>query len=218
MRSVSWALRLNALLLAAFAGAASAWAQQIHRWVDERGRVHYSDTRPPQALEQSVLDKQGRVLRQLTPIGGASTTASRDRPHQLDFARLRQDRALLSTFVHEDEIDLARDRALAQERARQRSLQAMLEQARARLAQIDAELADHEKAGRPVPDTLRQSRRQTEHELARLTEMHERSVAAVAQTQARYEAYKRRFRELKGVAPEPPSNGPAPPAVGSAMP
>ncbi len=39
------------------AGSAAAWAQQIHRWVDERGRVHYSATRPPQALEQAVLDK-----------------------------------------------------------------------------------------------------------------------------------------------------------------
>ena len=34
------------VLLVAAVAAASAWAQQ-YRWVDEKGRVHYTDTPPP---------------------------------------------------------------------------------------------------------------------------------------------------------------------------
>lgn len=208
----------SALLVAALAGATAAWAQQIHRWVDERGRVHYSDTRPSQAQEQSVLDKQGRVMRQATPAARSSATTTRDRTPQPDLARARQDQALLSTYVHEGEIDLARDRALAQEKARQVSLQAMLEQARARLAQIDAESAGHEKAGRSIPEALRQSRSQTEREIARLNDMLGRSAASMAQTEARYDAYKRRYRELKGLTVEPPMNAAAPATAGNAIP
>jgi len=196
---------------------APAWAQ-TYRWVDERGRVHYSDTRPPLAIEQVVIDKQGRVLRQI-PRSGAQMRQSADEGARVrETARERQDRALLSTYVHEGEIDLARDRALAQEKAKQDSLQAMLQQARARLAQINTEAAEHEKAGRRIPDALRQSRSQTEREIIRLSDMLRRSVAAMTQTEARYAAYKQRFRELKGLDVEPPATLGGTPAVGNAMP
>jgi hypothetical protein len=167
-------LRCFILLLVTLGNVAAAWAETF-RWVDERGRVHYSDTRPPQATEQSVLDKQGRVLRNLPRAGMVPETAADDRVRARDIARERLDRALLSTYVHEGEIDLARDRALALEKARQDSLQARLQQARARLAQIDTESAGHERAGRRIPDALHQSRSQTEREIGRLNDMLERS-------------------------------------------
>ena len=210
-------LRAAILLLLTLGSIAPAWAE-TYRWVDERGRVHYSDTKPPQAMEQTVLDKQGRVLRKLSRTGAVPETAADDRVRARDLARERQDRALLSTYVHEGEIDLARDRALAQEKARQDSLQAMLEQALARLARINAESAGHAQTGRRMPDALRQSRIQTEREVVRLNDMLGRNAAAMAQTEARYEAYKLRFRELRGLATQPPSNGGAAPAVGNAMP
>ena len=210
-------LRAAILLLLTPWSIAPAWAE-TYRWVDERGRVHYSDTKPTQAMEQTVLDKQGRVLRKIPRTGAVPQTAADDRVRARDLARERQDQALLSTYVHEGEIMLARDRALAQEKAKRDSLQAMLKQALARLARIDAELAGHTQAGRRIPDALRQSRIQTEREVARLNEMLARNAAAMAQTEARYEAYKLRFRELKGLATQPPSNGGAAPAVGNARP
>lgn len=203
------------LFLVVACGISVAWAE-TYRWVDERGRVHYSDTRPPHATEQSVLDKQGRVLRKLPRTGALPETAADDRARARDSDRERQDRALLSTYVHEGEIDLARDRALAQEKARQTSLQAMLQQVHVRLARIEAEAAAHEKAGRHIPDALRQSRSQTEQEAARLSDLLEHSQAAAARIEARYEAYKQRFRELKGQAAKPRLG--AAPAVGNAMP
>jgi len=189
--------RAAILLLLTLWSIAPAWAE-TYRWVDERGRVHYSDTRPPHGMEQTVLDKQGRVLRKLPRTGAVPETAADDRVRARDLTRERQDLALLSTYVHEGEIDLARDRALAQEKARQDSLQAMLEQALARLARINAESAGHEQTGRRMPDALRQSRIQTEREVVRLNNMLGRNAAAMAQTEARYEAYKQRFLELRG--------------------
>lgn len=189
---------------------------QIYRWVDEHGRVHYGDTKPPKATEQSLLDKQGRVLRR--PPGAVPETTADDRARSRDIARERQDRALLSTYLHEDEIDLARDRALAQDQAKRESLQAMLQQALNRLARINGEVAAHAKAGRRVPDALRQSRDETHREIVRLHDQLGRNAASMAQTKARYEAYKQRFRELKGQAGQAPSNAGGAPAVGNTVP
>jgi len=41
------------LLLACFAAAASA---QIYRWVDQNGRVHYTNERPPKDVPATVVD------------------------------------------------------------------------------------------------------------------------------------------------------------------
>lgn len=190
---------------------------QTYRWIDERGRVHYSDIKPPQAREQAVLDKQGRVLRQPQQPDVQTRKGMEDGAKVREAARERQDRALLSTYVHEGEIDLARDRALTQERAKRESLQAMLQQVRGRLAQIQAAAAAHTQAGRPVPEALRQSRDETQRELAHLNEMLGRNAEAMARTQARYEGYKQRFRELKALAGQAPSSVSAAPAEGNAV-
>ncbi|MGQ9861980.1 MAG: DUF4124 domain-containing protein [Thiobacillaceae bacterium] len=208
-------MRRGVLLLLTLCNLPPAWAE-TYRWVDERGRVHYSDTKPPLATEQTVLDKQGRVLRKLPRTGTVPETAADERMSARDIARERQDRALLSTYVHEGEIDLARDRALAQEKARQTSLQAMLKQVNERIARIEAEVAAVEQAGRRIPDALRQSRSEAQREAARLSELLEYSQVAAARIEARYEAYKLRFRELKGRAAEPRLG--AAPAEGNAIP
>lgn len=208
-------MRRAVLLLLTLCNLPLAWAE-TYRWVDERGRVHYSDTMPSNATEQSVLDKQGRVRRKLPPGGGGSDMAEDGRVSARDIARERQDRALLSTYVHEGEIDLARDRALAHEKARQTSLQAMQKQVNERIARIEAEVAAIEQAGRRIPESLRQSRSQAQQEAARLRELLEHSQAAAAHIETRYEAYKLRFRELKGRAAEPRLG--AAPAEGTAIP
>jgi hypothetical protein len=196
---------------------APAWAQ-TYRWVDERGRVHYSDTRPPLAIEQVVIDKQGRVLRQI-PRSGAQMRQSADEGARVrETARERQDRALLSTYVHEGEIDLARDRALAQEQAKRASLQAMLQEASSRLSQLDGEAASHDQAGRRLPDALRQARDETRREIDRLNAMLGRNAQAMDEIQVRYEGYKQRFRELKGLAGATPSKAGTVSAVGNAAP
>lgn len=210
--AVCCALVLLTLCIVPSAGA------QTYRWVDERGRVHYSDTKPPLATEQAVLDKQGRVLRRLPRSGAVPETEADDRARARDIARIRQDQALLSTYLHEGEIDLARDRALAQEQAKRESLQAMLQQALNRLAQINGEAAAHSQAGRRVPEALRQSREETQREIARLQDLLGRNAAAMAQTEARYAGYKHRYRELKGLSSQGPSNAGGTPAVGNTVP
>lgn len=191
-----------------------AWAG-TYRWVDEQGRVHYSDTMPSRAREQAVLDRQGRVRHKLTP-GEQSQAAKNQQMSARDIKREREDQALLATYAHEGEIDLARDRALAQEKARQTSLKALLAQVNAQIAHYEAEIAAYKQAGGSVPEALRQSLSQVQQEAARLTELLERSRAAATRIEARYAAYKLRFRELKGQAAQSRQGGA--PAEGDAIP
>jgi len=44
-------------LILAFA-ASAAWAQQIYRWVDDKGRVHLTDTPPPPSARGVQITKQ----------------------------------------------------------------------------------------------------------------------------------------------------------------
>lgn len=51
--------RILVLLLALFAGAAQA---QIYRWVDQNGRVQYSNVKPPKNVEATVVDPDAKPV------------------------------------------------------------------------------------------------------------------------------------------------------------
>lgn len=199
MRARRVAARLAVGIPAAFASGLLIClpaAANTYRWVDAQGRVHYSDKPPLQVTEPDILDQQGRLLRPSRP------QAPRAKAEVRDITRERLDRALLSTYVNETEIDLARERALAHERARQQSLEALLEQARSRKTQIERMIAAHRQAGRSPPPNLAQSLAEIEREIARLGQMQALSLTAQHEIAERYEGYKRRFRELKGLPAE----------------
>ncbi|TXT18649.1 MAG: hypothetical protein FD132_2033 [bacterium] len=106
------------LVLASLVMPGAAQAQTTYRWVDEQGRVHYGDVMPSKdaGLGNVELDKQGRVKKEtprtrLSPEERARLEAEerrREEARRLEEARQRRDRALVTTYVNEAEIDLAR--------------------------------------------------------------------------------------------------------------
>src|SRR4051794_3100994 len=101
------------------AGAVNAAA---YKWTDDKGVVHYSDHMPPEAVNKGsvTLDKQGRAVQKTDP----ALTPEQLRDKRVEDDRLRalqqkleeqgrRDRALLSSYSSEDEIDLARNRAIS---------------------------------------------------------------------------------------------------------
>jgi hypothetical protein len=54
---------LGIALLLAF-GSLDVMAQKLYRWVDSEGKVHYSDSVPPEAVdrEREMLNKRGRAV------------------------------------------------------------------------------------------------------------------------------------------------------------
>jgi hypothetical protein len=96
---------------------------ELFKWVDEKGVTHYGDRIPPEYAKQgnSQLDKRGVTVRKTE----RALTAEERRAQQEESARLkealkqaeaqqREDLALINTYSSEQEIDMARDRRLAQ--------------------------------------------------------------------------------------------------------
>lgn len=207
----------------AFVAAEQATAQQtkggkIICWKDSSGKVVGCGDRVPPEYQQNAtkeLDKRG-ITR------GTTATAAEDakrREQEQEQARKnadeerrladqkRQDAALLSTYLNEQEIDERRDRELKQVDALINQQQTSLKNATTR---YDAAKSRHDaaaKSSNPVADNLKT-------ELVRAAadkQKYETSLAAREQEKgainARYAEQKKRFLELKG---KPPATAAAP--------
>ena len=200
-----------ALALAAMKDARAA----TYKWVDEKGVVHYTDNIPAEAVNKgsTMLDKQARPVKKIDPA--ATPEQIRAREAEDENRRLmakaneeiaRRDRALLSSYTTEGEIDLARSRALGTIDAQIDSSVAYTQSLTKRREDLDRQKAKH--AGGQIPVALERELEGNDSELektAALIDQKRRERAAVV---ARYDADKGRWRELRAIAD---ANAAAPP-------
>ena len=195
-----------ASLVAAFALAGNARAA-TYKWVDEKGVVHYTDKIPPEAVNKgsTVLDKQARPTKRIDPALTPEQRRQREIEDEQKRAAAkvqeeiaRRDRALVSSYTTEAEIDLARSRALA-------TIDAQLDSSRGYIAQLDKRKVMLDKrrealGDKPVPDALENELAGNKSELAKTGALIEQKQKERAAAVARYDADKARWRELKAVA------------------
>ncbi|TCP15240.1 uncharacterized protein DUF4124 [Crenobacter luteus] len=141
---------LLAVLLACAPALASA---TLFKWVDEQGRVHYSDRPPLQAPQQGVseLDRQGRVKREAESAAQQRAREADEAARRAAEAQVREaarrDRALLESYRGPADVERERDRRLAENRVALQGLLAEREALAAKsagdaaLAAIDARIA-----------------------------------------------------------------------------
>ncbi len=93
--------------------------QQVYKWVDEKGVVHYGDAVPPQYADQdkTVLNSQGvqvgTIPGRRTPeqqAAEATRRASEEHTAQTAAMSRRRDQNLLATYLTVEEIEALRDR------------------------------------------------------------------------------------------------------------
>ena len=191
----------SSALLLLLAGTAVAHAA-MYRWVDGNGRVHYSDTLPPnyQQSGASEMDKQGNVIKRTKSEAERRADAAR----QAEAQRLREeqnkqvqlDRALTQTYTNEAEIDLARDRALEFHKLAIKSAETRIGAVKSNVAELRDRIARIQQNGRtPAPNMLEQLK-QAERENDELQRTIQKNQDAMVAVRARYEADKQRFREL----------------------
>ena len=197
-RGIALATLAGALLL-----APAAIAQQLYKWTDEKGAVHYSD-KAPESRAGTVLDKQGRQVRTLeappTPEQARVREAEDERKQAAakdQAAAARRDRALLASYTMESEIDLARARASATVESQIQSAQAYMAQLTKRKQDIDARKARF--GDKPVPPQLEHESAGVDGEYAKNNDLVAQKRRELAQVVAKYEADKQRWRELKAV-------------------
>ncbi len=109
---------LGLLLAVPLAGHAADSGKRLYKWIDERGKVQYSDAPPPVENRggTSVLNRDGLVTRPAESPEQKRERDARDalqrREDEQRRSQQRQDRALLSSYTSSDDILRQRDRNL----------------------------------------------------------------------------------------------------------
>ncbi len=175
----------------------------MYKWVDDKGVVHYTDTLPPEAVDRASveLNKQGVPVKKtdkaLTPEQRRAIEQDAQRQKQLarqqeDLAR--RDRALLSSYTSEAEIDLARNRSLQTINSVLQSTLAYSDQLSKRKVEVEAK--KEEMKGKPSVAVLDRELESIDAELARQSELIAQKKRETEVVVAKYDADKQRWREL----------------------
>ena len=191
---------MAALVLA----ATPVGAQKLYKWTDEKGVVHYTDKAPDASRGGTQLDKQGRPVRKIDPAPTAEQLRAREAEaeRQKELAKEREiverrDKALLSSYTTESEIDLARARAVTTVETQISSAQAYLAQLTKRRADIDARKKAFK--DRPMPPALERDIENVEAEYAKNSDLVAQKQRDLVTITAKYDADKARWRELKAI-------------------
>lgn len=200
-------IMLTATLALATSGASAA--AKLYKWVDEKGQVHYTQNMPPEYKDKSSteLDKSGRVLKKndaAPPPEMARLDEDGIARRRLEEKRLyeqrRRDSALINTYTTEAEIDVARDRNLMLPTQAIKGIEPRLKAAWARLEALKKQTEPYDKAGKPVPEALKEDIAMQEKEVAQFEAELRAKQTEATHIREKYEADKMRFRELSSVA------------------
>jgi len=148
------------------------------------------------------MNKQGLVIKRTQSEAERQAEAARlaeqKRIQAEQNKQAQLDRALMSTYTTEAEIDLARDRALEHHKLAIKGAEIRGKAVDANLADLKARIANIEKAGRPVGAGLKDQLDQATREQQELKRTVHSNAEAMMQVREKYAADKARFIELSG--------------------
>lgn len=190
----------------AIIGSTELLAAKLYKWVDDKGVTHYSETMPPELKDRksTEIDKWGRVLKQNeappTPEQLRAMEEKKERQAletKQAAEQRRRDNALMNTYTTESEINAARARAIAGATQTREAIEVRQKVLRARTEDLRRNLEALRKAGKSVPDSLRDELAANEKEEARIAGDIKTKNDEIAQIAAKYDQDKQRFRELQ---------------------
>lgn len=135
---------LLALLITSGAAFAAPKSQQLYRWVDENGIVHYGDSVPAEFAEQDkdILNARAITVGRMQGRLSEEQIAEIERLDEIKAIKIRAaraDRALLATYLSINEIERHRDRRVELLEAQARVSELYLGNLRRRLVKLNEE-------------------------------------------------------------------------------
>lgn len=175
---------------------------KLYRWVDETGRVQYSDKPPVTAPAAGIteLNKSGMVKSTPTP---AISQEERDKQQALlqqQKEQQRKDRALLQSFSGPGDIDLIRDRRIEMIQSVAAGNVTRLQAALERKARLDKQISRLEKSKRPVPADLNAEMASVKKEINDLEADKQIKRNEIETVRQKAEEDKKRLAELKAAS------------------
>ena len=186
--------------LTAAALALPAQAQnRMYKCVDAAGKAYYSDKINPDCGEGKELNKQGVEMKKKDVAKpGVPAKADPAEPSKSATEQQRRDRALMSTYTSEEEIDAARDRSLVIPAEGTKANEAKLEKINQQLTELKKQADALATQKKPLLPRLLDDVAATQKNIAVLeADLVQRKAQSEA-IRAKYEAEKQRFYELKG--------------------
>jgi chromosome segregation ATPase len=186
---------------------AAAQAQNVYRWTDERGEVHYGHAVPPEYADRGYdrLSDDGMVLerveRALTPQERATRAARRTLEAEAEALMRNQesrDRLLMAAYRSEDDINSTMQYTLANLDSQRRTIRANLDRSSQRFESQVSRAADYTRRGEEVPAQISQSITDVRDEMQRLRKALEELDQRELEIRQRFASELERFRELMG--------------------
>jgi hypothetical protein len=182
-----------------------------YRYVDEDGTVHYTDVIPPTEIGRghTEISESGMRMKTVPPAKTMSEVIEeqelarlRDQQERLIEQQRASDRVLLHSFRSEDDLLMARDGKLAAIDVIIQLSRNSIRRHQERLAALQTEAANLERAGKTVPARLKDSIAKTDHSIQdTLTVIAERE-AQKRELSRSFELDLQRFRQLSSAGAE----------------
>jgi len=212
-------LAVMAAVLVAGTADAQDKGKKLYRWVDKEGKVQFSDTLPPEAVDQARTEINAQsgmatstLERALTPEERAAKEAHETATATATKAaeRIKQtEEAMIASFQNEDE--LKRSFKIRTELLQQTldAIEAGIGSQRASLASLLAEASSAELAGTAVNSKHASGIRELHIEMAKQQQMLVLKQGELVDLDQDLERLVERFRDIKG-APARPAAAAAP--------
>ncbi|AMC36339.1 DUF4124 domain-containing protein [Janthinobacterium sp. B9-8] len=187
---------LTFLLLALLTAPAFA---KLYRWVDETGRVQYSDKPPMTAPTSGVseLNKSGVVKATPVPVLSKEEKEKIQNEQALQKEQQRRDRALLQSFSRPEEIDLIRDRRIGMIQSATIANSMRMQAASQRKTRLETQLARMKKSKRSIPPDLEAELAAINKEIVDIDADNKTKNDDIENVKRRAEEDKKRLLELK---------------------
>jgi hypothetical protein len=220
---------MNRLLIIVSMGFAFSLPAQaaMYKWVDDKGKVQYGDTIPPEYVKQGnvQLNKSGVVVKKTSAALTPEQIKARDEAEAKEKAaktaaaeQQRRDKALLATYTDFKEVDLALQRNLGQVDIQIKSNELRIKSIQGRLDGLKKQEAGFVQRKKPVPPDITSDIKKTEEEMGRFRGNIANSEKEKEGMRNRFAADKARFRELKGLPPEAMATPAAPAPIATPTP
>lgn len=178
----------------------------FYRWVDENGRVHYSDNIPPSETAQghSELDPEGRAVVETRPaktpeeIRQEALASLETQKHQEEVDRQSAiDRALINSFTSVDQIDALATERLSTIDGKMQETRRKLDKVKARLQRTEKRKTWFDNADRRVPTQIKLNIKEYHKQIALYEKDMARRMEKRQTTVAKLKKDKQRFIELQ---------------------
>ena len=197
---------LLGILLTVSAVSAQAVEKLFYRYVDASNKVVILDRLPPDVVPRGydVIRADGSVVKSVAPQLTEEEREALRREKVVARARAEAeeklrawDESLLLRYSDVDDIEHAKQRALTDIRVRISILKSNLSSVKQQVLNNQAEAAELERRGRPVPEALSKTLADLRHEVSTTEQQIGRRLVELDEVDAAYERDKDRFSQLE---------------------